>query len=60
MGIGRSLQLEATILPAKAMNKTITWKSSNTDAAIVNKTGKVTAKALGTWNKRCQALLTPD
>lgn len=48
MGLGRSLQLNATILPAKATNKTITWKSSNTEVVIVSKTGKVTAKSLGT------------
>lgn len=48
MGVGRSLQLKATILPVKATNKTITWKSSNTEVAIVSKNGKVTAKALGT------------
>ena len=48
MGVGRSLQLKATILPVKATNKTITWKSSNTKVATVSNSGKVTAKALGT------------
>lgn len=40
-------KLTATIQPNDATNKNITWSSSNTDIAIVNQTGKVTAKAKG-------------
>lgn len=39
--------LTATIQPNDATNKKITWSSSNTDIAVVNQTGKVTAKAKG-------------
>ena len=46
--IGKTEQLTATVLPVDAVNKTVTWKSSNTTAATVNSTGLVTAIAAGT------------
>ena len=46
--IGSAYQLTATVLPADAKNKTLTWTSSNVTIATVDTTGKVTAKALGT------------
>ena len=45
--VGESFTLTATISPANATNKSITWTSSNTSVAIVSN-GKVTAKAKGT------------
>jgi len=41
-------QLTATILPANASNKTVTWTSGNTSVATVNSSGLVTALAAGT------------
>ena len=35
MFVGESLQLEATVLPADAVNKTISWSSSNKTVAMV-------------------------
>lgn len=46
--VGGTTQLSATILPSNATNKTITWSSSNSNVASVDKNGKVTAKAEGT------------
>jgi len=46
--IGRKLQLEATITPENATNKTVTWTSSNPEVATVDANGLVTAVANGT------------
>ena len=40
--------LIATVTPSDALNKSVTWSSSDTDVATVNQSGKVTAKATGT------------
>ena len=46
---GGTLQLSATVLPANATNKTLTWTIANgTGKAIINATGLVTAIANGT------------
>ncbi len=45
-----TLQLKATISPSNATNKGVTWKSSNTNIAIVSSSGLVTAVASGTCN----------
>lgn len=46
--IGGALQLTATILPANATDKTVTWKTSNKKVATVTDTGVVTGKKNGT------------
>ena len=43
-----SSTLKATVTPAKASNKGVTWTSSDTTVATVSSTGKVTAKKDGT------------
>ena len=48
--MGNQQQLTATILPANASNKNITWASSNTSVATVNSLGLVTSVAPGTCN----------
>ena len=45
---GASETLEATVTPDNATNKKVTWTSSNTDAATVDGSGKVTAVSAGT------------
>lgn len=45
---GNTQQLSATIAPANATNKTITWTSNNNAVATVNSSGMVTAVAAGT------------
>ena len=46
--IGTSFTLVATIEPANATNKTVTWSSSNSTVASVTNKGVVQAKAAGT------------
>mgnify|MGYP002786896427 CR=1 FL=1 len=45
---GQTSQLTATVLPANATNKTVTWSSSNNLIASVNSSGLVTANGAGT------------
>lgn len=47
MLVGNTLQLEATVLPDNATDKTITWSSSDSGAASVTQTGLVTALEQG-------------
>ena len=45
---GETLTLTATVAPANATNKRVTWSSSNEDVATVDENGVVTAKTEGT------------
>lgn len=45
--IGEFVNLTASVTPANASDKTITWTSSNTEIATVDETGKVTGVELG-------------
>ncbi len=42
-----TLQLTATVLPANASNKVVSWQSNNTSVATVDNNGKVTAHKAG-------------
>lgn len=44
---GKSTTLKATVFPINATNKSLTWKSSNTKVATVDKNGKVKALKVG-------------
>ena len=46
--VGETGKLSATVLPASATDKSITWSSRNTDVASVNSNGTVNAKKAGT------------
>lgn len=46
--VGKTRKLSATVLPASAADKSITWSSSKTDVASVSSNGTVTAKKAGT------------
>ncbi len=45
--LGETLQLTATIRPTTALNKNVTWKSSDDKIATVDQTGLVTPHACG-------------
>ncbi len=44
---GKKIKLTTSVFPADATNKAVTYKSSNTKYASVDKTGKVTVKKAG-------------
>lgn len=46
--VGKTGKLTATVLPASATDKSITWSSNKTDVASVSSNGTVTAKKAGT------------
>lgn len=46
--IGQSQTLTASVMPANATNKAVTWKSSDTQVVTVDASGKVTALKSGT------------
>lgn len=46
--VGKTGKLSATVLPASATDKSITWSSSKTDVASVSSNGTVNAKKAGT------------
>ena len=46
--VGETVTLKATIEPSNATNKSITWKSNKEKVAVVDKSGKVTTKGVGT------------
>ena len=48
---GKTIQLNAVVLPKNATNKNLTWSSSNTKVATVTQNGKVTIKK-GTGGKK--------
>ena len=54
LGEGTTTTLTATILPSNA-NKAISWSSSDTNVATVNKYGKVTPTGVGTCSIICTA-----
>jgi len=45
--VGEVIALNATVTPSTATNKKVVWTSSNTDIAVVDVNGSVTAKATG-------------
>jgi uncharacterized protein YjdB len=48
MGLGTSKNLTATVLPADATNKKVSWASSDPTVATINASGLVTSSKLGT------------
>lgn len=47
IAVGNRLQLEATIAPENATDKSVTWSSTNENVALVTETGKVIAVGTG-------------
>lgn len=47
LSIGDTLQLQATVLPANATNKKVSWLSSNTNVATIDELGNLSVINLG-------------
>ena len=47
INVGTTYQLEATVLPLIASNKSISWTSENNEIASVSNNGLITAKKMG-------------
>lgn len=47
LDLGKSAQLTATVNPSNAFNKNVTWSSSNTNIAQVDRNGSVWASGVG-------------
>ena len=45
--VGETLRLSATVSPADATDRTVTWSSSSSSVATVSPSGEVTAKSGG-------------
>ena len=52
---GQTQKLTATVAPANATNKTVTWSTSDKNVATVSENGLVTAKSAGTAIITCTA-----
>ena len=48
--VGETLRLSATVSPADATDRTVTWSSSNSSVVTVSPSGEVTAAAVGSAN----------
>ncbi len=53
--VGKSGSFKTTVAPADAINKTLTWTSSNTKVATISSTGKLTSVGAGTATITCKA-----
>jgi hypothetical protein len=53
--VGEKLQMEATIAPDNATDKTLTWSSTNEAVAVVSESGLVTAVGSGTCQVKATA-----
>lgn len=53
--VGEKLQLEATITPDNATDKSVTWSSTNEAVAVVSESGLVTAVGSGTCQVKATA-----
>lgn len=53
--VGNSSTLTATVLPADATDKTVTWESNDTGVATVSSSGVVTAVSVGTCTVTAKA-----
>ena len=53
--VGENLQLTASVLPANATNKGVTWSSTNEAVAVVSEAGLVTAVGSGTCQVKAAA-----
>ena len=56
MVIGNTATVTASVLPANASNKSVTWTSSNATTATVSSTGTISAKAEGVTTITCKTI----
>jgi uncharacterized protein YjdB len=55
---GKTMTLKATVTPSTLTDKSVTWKSSNTEVATVSSAGKVKGVKYGTVTITCTSVAT--
>jgi len=55
---GKTEELNVTVTPSTLLDKSVTWKSSNTKVATVTSEGKVTAVKVGTATITCTSVVS--
>lgn len=58
--VGENVSLSATVLPANASDKSITWSSSDESIATVDETGTLTAIAIGSTTIKATSVSNPE
>ena len=56
----KTVQLNVTVIPDNAADKSLVWSSSDTSVATVSNTGLVTLKKSGTATISCQSVSNPN
>ena len=60
VNVGKSVSAKATVLPANASDKTLSWSVSDTSIATVNNYGQISGKKAGVCTVTCTSNANPE